>query len=168
MKSLSIKDVDIKKSVATILPFSIFFYLANKASQAFRLSDGADISQRIINLGGGFSTAFNYPLPSFHLQDLAVGLVGAVLITLMLHIKKQNAKKFRKGIEYGSARFGTPADIKPYIDPVFEKNVILTQTDVVICRGQIHRCQKNIGITAFVGTWSGAFRVVKIHFSSCN
>jgi type IV secretion system protein VirD4 len=123
------KNVDIKKLVITGLPFALFFYLADKAGQAFRLAEGADISAKILNLNSGFAAAFANPLPSFHPQDLIVGVIGAAVAAFMLWQKKQNAKKYRKGMEYGSARFGTPADIKPYIDPVFDNNILLTQTE---------------------------------------
>jgi len=122
-------SIDIKKIIIKNLPFAVFFYLADKIGQSFRLASGADISAKVLNLKTGFAAAFANPLPSLYLQDLIVGVIGAALIALALHMKKQNAKKYRKGIEYGSARWGTPADIAPYIDPVFEKNVILTQTE---------------------------------------
>jgi len=98
------KNVDAKKFIIQNLPFLIFFYFANKAGQAFRLTDGADFSETVFNLNTGFAAAFSNPLPSFHLQDLIVGIVGAALVALVLHNKKKNAKKYRKGIEYGSAR----------------------------------------------------------------
>jgi type IV secretion system protein VirD4 len=122
-------NVDIKKLIILNLPFVLFFYLANKAGQAFRISEGADFSAKLLNIQSGFSAAFENFLPSFHPQDLIVGIIGAVIVALILHSKKKNAKKYRKGVEYGSARFGTAADIKPYIDPVFSKNVLLTQTE---------------------------------------
>ena len=123
------KNTDVKTLVIKFLPFAVFFYLADKISQSFRLANGADISAKVLNLSSGFSAAFRNPLPSFHPQDLIVGLIGAGLIALALHMKRQNAKKYRKGIEYGSARWGTPADIRPFIDPDFDKNVLLTQTE---------------------------------------
>ena len=187
---INLSDLDIKGLIIKILPLAVFFYLANKASQAFRLSEGADISQRILNLGNGFSMAFNNPyshssmpsflpnlsfLPSFHLQDLLVGLAGAVLIKIMLQIKKQNAKKFRKGVEYGSARFGTPADIKPYIDPVFEKNVILTQTERLMMESRpknpSHARNKNVLVIGGSGSGKTRFYVkpqlMQMHSSYC-
>ena len=123
------RNVDIKKVIIKLLPFVMFFYLADKVGQAFRLANGTDISAKVLNLSSGFSAAFKNPLPSFHPQDLLVGAIGAALIAVALQIKKQNAKKYRRGIEYGSARWGTPADIAPFIDPDFYNNVILTQTE---------------------------------------
>jgi len=123
------RDIDIKKLVIKVLPFVLFFYLADKVGQSFRLAYGADISAKVLNLKSGFAAAFNNPLPSFYPQDLLVGVIGAALIAVALQMKKANAKKYRKGAEYGSARFGTPADIKPFIDPDFYNNVLLTQTE---------------------------------------
>jgi type IV secretion system protein VirD4 len=144
-------NIDVKKLVIKILPFVIFFYLGDKAGQAFRLAAGADISARILNISAGFSAAFANPLPSLHPQDMLIGAVGAGIIALLLQQKKANAKKYRRGVEYGSARWGNAKTIKPYVDPKPENNMILTATEVVICRGLINRSQKNVGSTAFWG-----------------
>jgi len=111
------KKIDVKKLIILNLPFVLFFYLADKAGQAFRLAVGADISAKVLNIGGGFAAAFQNPLPSFHPQDLLIGLIGAAILFLALQIKKQNAKKYRKGIEYGSVRWGTPQDWKLAVAP---------------------------------------------------
>ena len=153
-------NLNIKKLIIQNLPFALFFYVANKAGQAFRLADGADVSERVFNLQSGFAAAFSNPLPSFHLQDLIVGAVGAALVALILHNKKKNAKKYRKGTEYGSARFGTPADIKPYIDPDFSKNVLLTQTERLMMESRpknpAHARNKNVLVIG--GSGSGKTR----------
>ena len=153
-------DIDIKKWIFKLLPLAIFFYLASKAGQAFRLAEGADISARILNIGGGFSAAFVNPLPSLHPQDVIVGLVGAGFIAIALQMKRANAKKYRRGIEYGSARFGTPADIKPYVDPIFEKNVLLTQTERLMLESRpknpAHARNKNVLVIG--GSGSGKTR----------
>ena len=99
------KNVNAKKLIISALPFIIFFYVADKAGQALRLSLGSDISQKVLNIKSGFAIAFMNPLPSIHPQDLLVGVIGAAVIFLMLQMKKQNAKKYRRGIEYGSARW---------------------------------------------------------------
>ena len=142
------KDLDIKKLIIKNLPFILFFYFANKGGQAFRLTDGADFSETVFNLNTGFAAAFSNPFPSFHLQDFIVGVVGAALVVLILHNKKKNAKKYRKGTEYGSARFGTPADIQPYIDPDFSKNILLTQTERLMMNSRpknpAHARNKNV------------------------
>jgi type IV secretion system protein VirD4 len=164
------KDLDIKKLIIKILPFVIFFYLADKVGQAFRLADGADMSAKILNLSSGFSAAFGNPLPSFHPMDLLVGAIGAGIIALMLQQKKANAKKYRKGTEYGSARFGTPADIKPFIDPDPENNVILTQTEKLTMNSRppnpAHARNKNVLVIG--GSGSGKTRFfVKPNLMQC-
>ena len=122
------KNTDVKKLIIRLLPYLMFFYLCDKTGQAFRLA-GSDIGKKASSLKNSFSAAFGNPPPSFHPQDLLIGIFGAAIIALVIHTKRQNAKKYRKGSEYGSARFGTPADIAPFIDPDFYNNVILTQTE---------------------------------------
>jgi type IV secretion system protein VirD4 len=100
------KNIDLKKLIIKTLPFVIFFYLFGKAGQAFRLAQGVDLSGKLLNINGGFAAAFQNPLPSFHVQDMLVGVVGAAIIALALQIKRSNQKKYRKGVEYGSARWG--------------------------------------------------------------
>ena len=95
----------LKKFVIPYLPYVVIFWLADKAGQAFRLTAGKDVSQKVLNLQSGFAAAFENLLPSFVPQDLLVGLVGAALFALALHMRKLNAKKFRKDEEYGSARW---------------------------------------------------------------
>ena len=90
---------------------------------------GRDASEKLLHIGQGFSAAFASLAPSFHLVDLCVGAAGAVLIRLAVYSKGKNAKKYRRGIEYGSARWGTQADIAPYMDKDFSQNVLLTQTE---------------------------------------
>ena len=87
-----------KKLIVKILPFVLFFYFSDKAGQAFRLSLGSDISEKVMHLNNGFAAAFKSPLPSINPQDLLVGVIGAALIFLALQIKRQNMKKFRRGI----------------------------------------------------------------------
>ena len=118
-----------KKLLLPNIPYLLFVYLFDKVGQAVRLSPGADLSGKVLSLGEGFSMAFATPLPSLAPMDLLIGIFGAVLIRLIVYVKGKNAKKYRKGIEYGSARWGTAEDIKPYTDPVFQNNVLLTQTE---------------------------------------
>ena len=169
------KNLDIKKLIIKILPFIVFFYLANKAGQAFRLAEGVDMSKKILNLSSGFSAAFGSPLPSFHTQDLLVGAIGAGIIALMLHIRKENAKKYRKGIEYGSARWGTPTDIRPFIDPEFDKNVLLTQTERLTMNNRpanpAHARNKNVLVIGGSGSGKTRFfvkpNIMQMHSSYC-
>jgi len=118
-----------KKVFVKLVPVLLFFYLANKLVQSIRLAVGSNVSEKVLNLQSGFSAAFENPLPSLFSTDVIAGIIGAVFITLALEMRKANAKKFRKGVEYGSARWGTAADIKPFADPVFEKNLIISQTE---------------------------------------
>ena len=106
----------LKKQLILNLPYLIFVYLFDKLCQGVRLAPGADASEKLLHIGQGFSAAFASLAPSFHLLDLCVGAAGAVLIRLVVYSKGKNAKKYRRGIEYGSARWGTPADIAPYVD----------------------------------------------------
>jgi type IV secretion system protein VirD4 len=126
-------------------------------------------------LQNGFAAAFQSPLPSFEPQDLLVGAVGAGLVQLLLAVKRANQKKYRKGIEYGSARWGTPADIAPYIDPVFEKNVILTQTERLTMdnrpKNPAHARNKNVLVIGGSGSGKTRFFVkpnlMQMHSSYC-
>ena len=120
---------EIKKQLILNAPYLLFVYLVDKVAQAARLSPGLDMSAKILHLGDGFTTAFSSIAPSFHPIDLIVGVAGAVIVRLIIYFEGKNAKKYRKGMEYGSARWGTAEDIKPYIDPVFENNIPLTQTE---------------------------------------
>lgn len=118
-----------KKKVTMVLPFLMLGYFFNKTSQAFTSADGTEMGERILNGLTNFSHAFSNPLPSFNPIDLLVGAAGAVIIKLIVYVKGKNAKKFRKGCEYGSARWGTSEDIKPYMAEKFEDNVILTESE---------------------------------------
>ena len=119
----------LKKQLILNLPYLVFVYLFDKLCQGVRLAPGADASEKLLHIGQGFSAAFASLAPSFHLLDLCVGAAGAVLIRLAVYSKGKNAKKYRRGIEYGSARWGTPADIAPYVDKDFSQNVLLTPDD---------------------------------------
>ena len=120
---------EVKKLLILNLPYLLFVYLFDKIGAAIRLTPGADVSEKLLQLGTGFAAAFSSIAPSLHPADLLIGIAGAVIIRLAVYMKGKNAKKYRKGMEYGSARWGGAKDIKPYIDPVFENNVLLTQTE---------------------------------------
>ena len=123
------KPLNIKKFLLPNIPYVFIALFATKLGQAARLSPGADFSGKALHLMEGFAAAFQSALPSFHPIDLCVGVAAALLIRLIVYVKGKNAKKFRKNLEYGSARWGRPEDIAPYVDPKFENNVILTQTE---------------------------------------
>ena len=149
-----------KKWILPNLPYLFFVYLFDKAAQAFRLAPGADLSGKILYLGKGFATALASAAPSLVLTDLLIGIAGAALIRLIVYVKGRNAKKYRKGIEYGSARWGKAADIKPYVDPVFDNNVILTQTERLMMsnRPKNPKYARNKNVLVIGGSGSGKTR----------
>ena len=111
------------------LPYLLIALYATKIGQAWRLAEGTDAAYKLLSLMDSLSASFASPLPSFELHDLCIGLLLGAGFRLFIFIKDSEKKKYRKGREYGSARWGTPEDIKPFIDPVFANNVILTQTE---------------------------------------
>lgn len=127
------KSINLKKLILPNLPYLLFVFLFDKVGQAARLAPGADFSGKLLSIGDGFAAAFSSFAPSLHPADLLVGILGAALIRLVVYVKGKNAKKYRRGVEYGSARWGSADDIRPYIDPVFENNVLLTHTER-LCR----------------------------------
>ena len=154
------KQIDIKKLVILNAPYLAFVYLFNKAASAFRLAPGADLSAKLLAIGEGFTAAFSSAAPSFDPLDLLIGVAGAVIVRLAVYMKGKNAKKYRKGMEYGSARFGTQEDIKPYIDPVFENNIILTQTERLTMnnRPKDPKTARNKNVLIIGGSGSGKTR----------
>ena len=119
----------LKKYVIPNLPYVFIGVLLGNFGEAYRLSGGANVGQRILGMMGNMAPAFENILPGPYLSDWLVGITGAALLRLILYCKAKNAKKFRRDIEYGSARWGTEKDIKPFIDPKFQNNVILTGTE---------------------------------------
>ena len=128
--------MNLKKLLIPNLPYAVIGLYATKLSEAWRLTPGVDFSEKLMNIGNGFAQAFAVPLPSFHPTDLCIGLMLGAVLRLAVHLKGKNAKKYRKNTEYGSARWGTAQDIQPYIDPVFENNIILTQTERLMMSGR--------------------------------
>ena len=120
---------DVKKLILLNLPYVFAFYFADKIAAVFRLAPGTEFIDKLTNGFAVFGSAFANPLPSFHPVDLLIGLSAGVLLKLAVYVKGKNRKKFRQGEEYGSARWGKSEDIKPYMDPEFSNNVILTQTE---------------------------------------
>lgn len=151
---------ELKKLLILNAPYLLFVYLFDKVGQAVRLSPGTDLSGKVLSFADGFSAAFANPLPSFAPMDLLIGIAGAVLIRLMVYFKGKNAKKYRKGIEYGSARWGNAEDIKPYTDPVFQNNVLLTQTErlTMNSRPKQPKYARNKNVIIIGGSGSGKTR----------
>ena len=154
------KQINYKKLIIPNIPYVFFVYLFDKVGQAVRLAPGADISAKILNITQGFSAAFENALPSVYPLDLLVGIVGAVIIRLIVYVKGKNAKKYRKGAEYGSARWGNAEDIKPYIDPDFQNNIILTQTErlTMNSRPKQPKYARNKNVVVIGGSGSGKTR----------
>ena len=151
---------EIKKLLILNLPYLLFVWLFDKVGAAVRLSPGADASAKLLHLGDGFTAAFSSAAPSFHPADLLIGIAGAVIVRLIIYVKGKNAKKYRKGMEYGSARWGTAEDIKPYTDPVFENNIPLTQTErlTMNSRPKQPKYARNKNILVIGGSGSGKTR----------
>ena len=99
------KSINLKKLILPNLPYLLFVYLFDKVGQAARLAPGADFSGKLLSIGDGFAAAFSSLVPSLHPADLLVGVLGAALIRLIVYVKGKNAKKYRRGVEYGSARW---------------------------------------------------------------
>ena len=155
----------LKKQIILNLPYLICVYLFDKLCQGIRLAPGADASEKLLHIGQGFSAAFASLAPSFHLVDLCVGAAGVV------YSKGKNAKKYRKGMEYGSARWGTPADIAPYMDKDFSQTVLLTQTERITMssRPKEPKYARNKNILVIGGSGSGKTRFfVKPNLLQCH
>ena len=149
-----------KKVLILNLPYLLFVYLFDKLCQAVRLAPGLDASEKFLHLSQGFTEAFSSGLPSPHPLDLLAGIAGAVIVRLAVYAKGKNARKYRKGIEYGSARWGTAADIAPYVDPVPDWNIPLTQTEklTMSSRPKNPKYARNKNILVIGGSGSGKTR----------
>ena len=154
------KPLHIKKLVLPNIPYIFIALFATKLGQAWRLAPGMDFSGKALHLMEGFAAAFQSALPSFHPIDLCVGVAAALLIRLIVYVKGKNAKKFRKNLEYGSARWGKPEDIAPYVDPKFENNVILTQTERLMMSNRLKdpKTARNKNVLVVGGSGSGKTR----------
>ena len=150
-----------KKKVTKVLPFIMLGYFANKLSQAFTSADGNQLGDIIMNGIKNIGQVFHNPLPSFNPIDLLIGVAGAAIIKLIIYVKGKDAKKYRKGCEYGSARWGTAEDIKPYMAEKFEDNVILTESERLTMEGRPAagpKYARNKNILVIGGSGSGKTR----------
>ena len=154
------KPLNIKKFLLPNIPYVFIALFATKLGQAWRLAPGMDFSEKALHIMEGFAAAFQSALPSFHPIDLCVGVAAALLIRLIVYVKGKNAKKFRKNLEYGSARWGRPEDIAPYVDPKFENNVILTRTERLMMsnRPKDPKTARNKNVLVVGGSGSGKTR----------
>ena len=152
--------MNMKKLFLLNLPYLLFVYPFDKLAQAFRLAPGTDLSGKLLSIGDGFTAAFSSPWLSFHPTDLLIGIAGAVILRMAVYLKGKNAKKYRHGIEYGSARWGTAADIAPYMDKDFFQNIPMTQTEriTMASRPKQPKYARNKNILVIGGSGSGKTR----------
>ena len=152
--------MNMKKLFLLNFPYLLFVYPFDKLAQAFRLAPGANLSGKLLSIGDGFTAAFSSPWLSFHPTDLLIGIAGAVVLRMAVYLKGKNAKKYRHGIEYGSARWGTAADIAPYMDKDFFQNIPMTQTEriTMASRPKQPKYARNKNILVIGGSGSGKTR----------
>ena len=131
-----VKDADAKKLMLLSLPYLLAGYFCDKLAWLWRVSPGNNASDKMMAAMNGMDGLFSNPLPSFHPRDLLIGVGCGIALRLAVYFKAKNAKKFRHGAEYGSARWGDAKDIEPYMDSVFENNVLLTQTERLMMSGR--------------------------------
>ena len=149
-----------KKAIWLNLPYLLFVYPFDKLAQAFRLAPGINLSDKLLSIGDGFTAAFASWGLSFDSTDLLLGLAGSALLRLVVWMKGRNAKKYRHGIEYGSTRWGTAADIAPYMDKDFFRNIPMTQTEriTMASRPKQAKYARNKNILVIGGSGSGKTR----------
>ena len=153
-------QINIKKYILPNLPYVMIGLYATKLGQMWRLAPGADFSDKVLGLAEGFSVAFQSAAPSFHPADLLVGLLCGAALRLAVYVKGKNAKKYRRNVEYGSARWGNAQDIAPYVAPKFEDNIILTQTErlTMNSRPKDPKTARNKNVLIVGGSGSGKTR----------
>ena len=153
-------SVDKKKLILMNLPYILAGYFCDKIAWLWRVSPGSNASDKMMTAMNGLNDLFSNPLPSFFPKDLLIGIAGGVALRLVVYFKAKNAKKFRQGVEYGSARWGNAKDIEPYVDPVFENNVILTETERLMMSGRPKQPKyaRNKNILVIGGSGSGKTR----------
>ncbi len=152
--------LDVKKILLPNLPYVFIFWFFNRVAEGYRLAEGADMVTKAMGAVSGLGTLISKnPLPSFHPRDLLFGAAGAVIIRAVVYFKAKNAKKYRHGVEYGSARWGNSDDIKPFINPQFDQNILLTQTErVMVGRNKIPKYNINKNVLVIGGSGSGKTR----------
>ena len=154
------KTLDIKKLILLNMPYILLGLFATNFGEAWRMAQGADASEKFLSLVAVLPGALQSFWPSLHPLDLLVGLCCGVGLRLAVYLKSKNAKKYRHGLEYGSARWGTREDIAPYVDPVFQNNVILTKTESLTMnsRPKNPKTARNKNVLVIGGSGSGKTR----------
>ena len=152
--------MDTKKLVLLNLSYIFVGYFCDKVAWLWRVSESTNASDKMMAVMNRFDKLFANPLPSFHPRDLLIGVAGGIALRLVVYYKAKNAKKFRQGVEYGSARWGNAKDIEPYMDSVFENNVLLTQTERLMMSGRPKepKYARNKNILVIGGSGSGKTR----------
>ena len=152
--------LDMKKLLIAGFPYILFGYLFNKLAWLYRMSMAVDMLGKLMEVAERFVEAFYNPFPSFQQTDVMAGIVAGCFLKMAVVIRGSNAKKFRHGMEYGSARWGTSKDIEPYIDPVFENNIILTETERLMMSGRPKKPKyaRNKNVIVIGGSGSGKTR----------
>ena len=152
--------LDVKKILLPNLPYVFIFWFFNRVAEGCRLAEGADMVTKAMGAVSGLGALISKnPMPSFHPRDLLFGAAGAVIIRAVVYFKAKNAKKYRHGVEYGSARWGNSDDIKPFINPQFDQNILLTQTErVMVGRNKIPKYNINKNVLVIGGSGSGKTR----------
>ena len=166
---------DVKKLIILNIPYVIIFYLVDKISWLYRHVSGDMAGIKLVNTFTNFQLAFQSLFPSLHLVDILVGIAGALIFKAVVYYRSKNAKKFRQGVEYGSARWGTAEDIKPYVDEKDDNNVILTETErlTMNSRPKNPKYARNKNILVIGGSGSGKTRffvkpnIMQLHSSYC-
>ena len=169
------KGADTKKLLLLNVPYILAGYFCDKVAWLWRVSEGNNASDKMMAVMNRFDKLFANPLPSFHPRDLLIGAGCGIAFRLVVYYKAKNAKKFRHGVEYGSARWGNAKDIEPYIDSVFENNVLLTQTERLMMSGRPKQPKyaRNKNILVIGGSGSGKTRffvkpnLMQMHSSYC-
>ena len=155
-----LKGAHTKKLMLLNIPYILVGYFCDKVAWLWRVSPGNNASDKMMAVMNSFDTLFSNPLPSFHPRDLMIGTGCGIALRLVVYYKAKNAKKFRQGVEYGSARWGNAKDIEPYMDSVFENNVLLTQTERLMMSGRPKQPKyaRNKNILVIGGSGSGKTR----------
>ena len=165
------RNINLKKIIVPNIPYVVIGIMATKIGQAIRLAPGTDFQGKALHIMEGLTYAFEDIIPSFHIFDIIVGVTIAAGIRLTVYVKSKNAKKYRKNEEYGSARWGTHDDIAPFQDPVFQNNVILTQTESLMMsnRPKEPKNARNKNVLIVGGSGSGKTRFwIKPNLMQCH
>ncbi len=152
--------MNIRKLLILNLPYAVIGLYATKLGEGWRLAAGSAAPEKFMNLTAGLAQAFGSPWPSFHPADLCMGLLAGIMLRLAVYLKGKSAKKYRHNVEYGSARWGSRADIEPFVDPEFKNNVILTQTErlTMSSRPKNPAFARNKNVLVIGGSGSGKTR----------